>query len=82
MALDDMYIPKSKLQQVAEAINPVPKDTFVFDNTEVFKTGRKATRTLPSGKLDTQVEVTPVHSTSGSWKRWARETELFQVVTE
>jgi hypothetical protein len=53
---------------------------YVLDNVEVRKTGRSAERTLTSGKIDVQVEVTPVHQTTGSWKKWVREKELFEVV--
>lgn len=64
------------LQDLKNEINP---QTFVFDGVEVRKTGRTAKRRLTSGKEDIQVEVTPVHTTSGSWKKWARENELYEV---
>ncbi len=56
--------------------------TYVFDNTEVRKTGRVAKRTLKSNNVDIQIEVTPVHMTSGAWKKWTRENELFEIVGE
>jgi hypothetical protein len=56
-----------------------PEQTYVFDNIEVRKTGRKAHNKLRSGKIDELVEITPVDSTVGSWKKWAREEVLFEV---
>ncbi len=53
--------------------------TYVLDNVEVEKTGREATRTLKSNKVDALVEVTPVDRNVGSWKKWVREVELFEV---
>ena len=54
-------------------------ESFVYENVEVIKTGRCANKTLPSGKKDTLFEITPKHSTSGSWKKWVRQTELFEI---
>ncbi len=56
--------------------------SWVLDNVEVKKTGRVAKRTLTSGKLDIQVEVTPVYQMSGSWKKWVRETDLFEIAND
>lgn len=53
--------------------------TYVFENVEVKKTGRKAQNKLRSGKTDELVEVTPTDSTVGSWKKWVREDLLFTV---
>jgi hypothetical protein len=53
--------------------------TFVFENVEVKKTGRKATNKLRSGKVDELIEVTPTESSVGSWKKWVREDTLFKV---
>lgn len=54
--------------------------SYVYENTEVVKTGREATRTLSSGKTDVQVEITPKSNDCGVWKKWVREVELFTVV--
>lgn len=54
-------------------------ETFVYDNVEVRKTGRKADRKLKSGKVDIVVEVTPVDSNYGSWAKWVSEEILFKV---
>lgn len=53
--------------------------TYVLDNVEVRKTGRTAERKLKSGKVDHLLEVTPVNEHVGSWKKWVREEELFEV---
>ena len=53
--------------------------TYVFENIEVKKTGRKAQRKLKSGKVDELVEITPVDEKVGTWKKWTRDAELFEV---
>lgn len=53
--------------------------TYVHENVEVRKTGRTAQNTLRSGKIDEVVEITPVDSTVGSWKKWVRPDQLFVV---
>ena len=53
--------------------------TYVYDNVEVSKTGRVALKKLNSGKVDTLVEITPINSQVGVWKKWVREHELFLV---
>lgn len=53
--------------------------TYVYENVEVRKTGRKAERKLKSGKNDTVVEITPVDSITGSWRKWVSEDILFEV---
>lgn len=56
-----------------------PVQTYVYDNVEVKKTGREAKKTLKSGSVDQLVEITPVDSIVGSWKKWVRNAELFEV---
>lgn len=53
--------------------------TYVHDNIEVKKTGKTATKTLSSGKKDTLFEITPIHTMNGSWKKWVRDAELYEV---
>lgn len=53
--------------------------TYIFNNTEVKKTGRVASRKLSSGKVVTTIEVTPAHSIEGSWTKWTDEKELYVV---
>jgi hypothetical protein len=55
------------------------EQTYVFENVEVRKTGRKAENKLRSGKVDELVEVTPIDGTTGSWRKWVREEILFEV---
>lgn len=52
---------------------------YVYDNVEVVKTGRTAKKALRSGKVDELFEVTPVEAFDGTWKKWVREGELFEV---
>jgi hypothetical protein len=54
--------------------------SYVYDGTEIKRTGKQAQKTLSSGKIDTLVEITPIHTFNGSWKKWVRESELYQVV--
>ena len=61
---------------MAEEVTDV---TYVYEQTEVTKTGRQANKTLRSGKVDNVVEITPKDSCSGIWKKWVREDELFVV---
>ena len=53
--------------------------TYVYENVEVKKTGRMAQKTLKSGSIDQLVEITPVDTIVGSWKKWVRDAELFEV---
>lgn len=53
--------------------------TYVYDNVEVRKTGRIAQKQLKSGTMDQLVEITPVDTVVGVWKKWVREAELFEV---
>mgnify|MGYP003590006349 CR=1 FL=1 len=54
-------------------------ETFVFGEVEVKKTGRWATKDLPNNKKLTLVEVTPVNTWDGSWKKWANPSSLLIV---
>lgn len=53
--------------------------TYVYENTEVKKTGRVAKKELKSGSVDQLVEITPSDPIVGGWKKWVREAELFEV---
>lgn len=52
---------------------------YVYDNVEVIKTGRMAKKPLRSGKVDELFEITPAEHMDGTWKKWVREIELFEV---
>lgn len=58
------------------------QQSWVFENTEVKKTGKVANKTLPSGKVDSLVEVTPTLHSNGVWKKWVRIQDLYEVVQE
>lgn len=61
---------------------PTPEATYVFDNTEIYMTGRKAERKLSSGKLDKLVEITPLHQSSGQWRKWVKESDLYEITKD
>jgi len=56
------------------------EQTFVSGETEVRKTGRTATKPLPGGKLMVLVEITPVNSYDGDWKKFVNETSLLTII--
>lgn len=62
-----------------EADNDGVVETYVFENVEVRKTGRRAQRKLRSGKVDEVIEITPMESIVGTWKKWVVEDTLFEV---
>jgi len=59
--------------------------TYVYTNTEVRLTGRTANKELKStrkGKESTVAvlhEITPADPENGSWKKWVRMAELFEI---
>lgn len=55
--------------------------TYVYEGTEVKKTGRVAIRKLRTGKELTQVEITPVDP-SFDWKKWIDESLLYVVQSD
>lgn len=69
----------SYMSDIKAAAMAAAEQTYVYDNVEVRKTGRKAQNKLRSGKIDELVEVTPVDSVCGSWRKWVREDVLFEV---
>jgi peptidyl-tRNA hydrolase len=58
------------------------EQTYVYDNLEVRKTGRTAKKVLRSNKVDELFEITPVDEKVGTWKKWVRDAELFEVEPE
>lgn len=59
------------------------KETFVYDGTEVVKTGREAIKEIkPIGsraaRSVTLVEITPLDSTF-EWKKWIDPAQLFVI---
>lgn len=58
--------------------------TYVYEGTEVRKTGRTAVRTLHQGHPGktrelTLVEITPV--ADFEWKKWVSPDQLYEVVS-
>lgn len=57
-------------------------DTYVFNEVEVKKTGRSATKPIPGGKQNVVFEITPVdQDAEGSWKKWVMQAQLFTIET-
>jgi hypothetical protein len=86
MAFDDINVPKSNFRGSNPGIQPnqgvSEEKSYVYDNTEVRKTGRKAEKTLTSGKKDIQFEVTPKNQVNGVWKKWVRDSDLYEVADD
>lgn len=61
-------------------------ETYVHDGVEVELTGRTAkkdtlkrtTRGRISG-VDVLIEITPVDKETGSWKKWVKKEELYEI---
>lgn len=56
-------------------------ETFVYEGTEVKKTGRTAVKTLQLREKTKDmilIEITPVDSTF-DWKKWVRPEDLYTV---
>lgn len=83
--MDDINVPKTNRQTAAEIAAATianlnkPRQTFVYEGAEVYKTGRVASKTLGSGKKDQVVEITPTQTTTGSWKKWVSEAHLYEI---
>lgn len=56
--------------------------SYVYEQTEVILTGRKATKELRSGKEEVLFEITPISKITGSWQKWVQMSQLFEVVEE
>lgn len=60
--------------------------TYVHDGVEVVKTGRVAkkeratTGRRVTGSASLLYEITPADRESGSWKKWVKESELYEIV--
>lgn len=65
-------------------------ETYIFDNTEVVKTGRKALKEKSPQKQnrssrtpsqnDLLFEVKPAEPENGTWKRWVRLEDLYVII--
>jgi len=60
------------------------KITYIFQNVEVVLTNRTATRKIQSTRtkqdtIDILYEITPLDPMNGTWKKWCRLEELYQI---
>lgn len=65
---------------------------YVYDNTEVVKTGRiarkqarkavKRSERSPTRNDDLLYEVTPANEDDGGWKKWVKQMDLYEIVNE
>lgn len=53
--------------------------TYLLDGLEVVFTGRTAKRTLKNDKIDIRFEIKPANSKEGSWKKWVKESDLYEI---
>lgn len=59
--------------------------TYVFGDLEVSLTGREAIKTLEAkgrrtqDKTFTLYEITPADKEEGSWKKWVKLTDLYEI---
>ena len=58
------------------------RKTYLLDDVEVVFTGRVAKRTLKNNKVDERYEITPADAENGSWKKWVRKAELYEIEEE
>jgi hypothetical protein len=63
-------------------------DSYVYNEVEVVLTGRKAAKEVKGSgrrvatKTHMLYEITPKNNDEGSWKRWVRITDLYQIVID
>lgn len=58
--------------------------SYVFDGTEVTKTGRRARRTVavPRGERSFEmIEITPLDPDL-EWKKWVRQEDLYEIMDD
>jgi len=53
--------------------------TYLFEDVEVRKTGREATKKLRNDKIDIRFEITPVDKMQGIWTKWVRTVDLYEI---
>jgi len=53
--------------------------TYLLDDIEVVFTGRTAKRELKNNRIDERHEVKPANAEHGSWKKWVRLTDLYEI---
>ena len=60
-------------------------ESFVFENTEVILTGRRAERELPArrgggSRVSELIEIKPKDPEDGSWTKFVKMTDLYKIV--
>lgn len=61
---------------------------YVFNGTEVILTGRTAKREVSAAgkrstaRVDTLNEIKPADPEEGSWRKWVRLNELYEITSE
>lgn len=53
--------------------------TYLLDDIEVVFTGRIANRNLKNNKVDTRHEIKPSDNANGSWTKWVRKIDLYEI---
>lgn len=58
--------------------------TYAYDNVEVCLTGRVAEKIIPAAgraaeRVDQLVEVKPINDEDGSWTKFVRMTDLYEI---
>lgn len=53
--------------------------TYLLDDVEVVFTGRTAKRKLKKDRIDERFEVKPADKEFGSWTKWVRITDLYEI---
>ena len=53
--------------------------TYVFKDTEVVLTGKRAERKLRT-KTDVLHEIKPADGENGTWTMWVRMTDLYEII--
>lgn len=72
----------SRILPLPQIIVAEPQITFVFETTEVKKTGRTARRKSGmTGKDLIMFEITPIDPEGIQWKKWVPEDQLFTIDT-
>ena len=60
-------------------------ETYVHNGIEVVTTGRTAHKKIEgrgrrvASRIDLLHEITPADAEQGSWKKWVRKEELYQI---
>jgi len=56
-----------------------PTTQYLHDDAVVVLTGRVAKRTLKNNKIDERYEIKPADNGNGSWTKWVKKTDLYEI---